>query len=142
MGKIFANNLPNCPVKAIKDLFVTYPMPTDSLLFNLNSPRFPNQQIAHRERFRTITVQLLQLYNINTDHLKSHSFRQGGASAAIHDTPVWIVQRMGRWKSSAWENYAFLDDHLIAQAMYKMTKAPRIPANTVGRIIYDDFIED
>ena len=135
LAKVFASNDTQCPVLAMKQLIQTYPLPLDQPLFSLNESTFGNS----RNKFHSLTVSLLKEWNIDTSLIKSHSFRQGGASAALQFAPAWQVKLMGRWKSDAWERYAFMDDQLLQRINSAMSNAPRIPGSATGRYIYEGY---
>jgi hypothetical protein len=130
--KIFANGTKTCPVRAMQKLFVTFPQPTTAAMFQLDGS-------ATRTKFVNITKTLLLISDINTTMLKSHSFRQGGASAALQVAPAWQVKLLGRWKSDSWRLYAFLDNQIIQQTHNAMGNVPLIPGSATGRVIHQDF---
>jgi hypothetical protein len=48
-------------------------------------------------------------------YLKTHSFRQGGATALLAaGAPEWIIKTMGRWRSDSWQIYAFTDPRALS----------------------------
>lgn len=134
--RIFANNGPQCPVRAMTTLLTTYPREPNQPLFTLHTEA--NQQPATRQQFTSITNQLFKQAGINDATLKPHSFRQGGASAAIQFAHQWQVQAMGRWKSDAWRDYTFIDNRMLEHTHMAMSKAPKVPGNAVGRTVTID----
>jgi hypothetical protein len=138
LQKIFTTHDAQCPVKAMQRLFQLYPLSLDQPIFQLDNSPTRNS----RTKFHSLTVSLLKEWGIDTSMLKSHSFRQGGASAALQFAPAWQVKLLGRWKSDAWERYAFMDDFLVQRINLAMSNAPRIAGSTTGRYIYDGYQDD
>ena len=65
---------------------------------------------------RSDIIRLLRASLPSTNHINTHSFRVGGASAlASIGTPDSIIQTMGRWRSDAFRRYIHLSDEYIGQ---------------------------
>lgn len=63
-----------------------------------------------RSHFSKLLQQCLQKTNLSTKFIKGHSFRIGGATtAAALGTSEEYIQRLGRWKSSAYKKYIRLN---------------------------------
>lgn len=133
--KIFTTSTKTCPVTAMQQLFLQVPTAESAPLFNLSG-------LPTRDKFLKATTTLLSLSNIDTRRLKGHSFRQGGASAALQVAPEWQVKLMGRWKSDAWRLYAFVDNRIIQQTHKAMGQAPLIPGSATGRVIHHEYEDD
>ena len=73
---------------------------------------------------------------IDITTIKMHSFRQGGATAALAaGCPTWMLEIIGRWKSDAWKAHAFLSISQTADIMEKMANVGRAPVVNHGRYI-------
>ena len=65
-----------------------------------------------------------------------HSFRQGGATAALSaGCPTWMLEILGRWKSTAWKRYAFLGTEKAHALIKAMATAPETAGVNHGRYI-------
>lgn len=130
--KIFRTGGTLCPVAAMTKLIRHTDKGAHHPLFSLDTT---GQASATRAAFSSTCNTLLRAAGIHDATLKPHSFRQGGASAAIQVAQHWQVQAMGRWKSDAWRDYVFIDDRVLSHTQKAMSLVPRIPANTTGRVI-------
>lgn len=103
-----------CPVRAMHRLFQCDPQPQDAPLFNFNKDSDPRRETpgaARVDKFRKLCSDLFEFAGVqDMGHLRTHSFRQGGATALLAaGAPTWVIKVMGRWKSDAWHAYACVD---------------------------------
>ncbi|PHR10093.1 MAG: hypothetical protein COB29_01170, partial [Sulfitobacter sp.] len=91
---------------------------------------------ASRSNFTKAVNACLHIQGIDTTTVKMHSFRQGGASAALAaNCPTWMLEIVGRWKSTAWKRYAFLGTDRAKALIKAMANAPETPGVNHGRYI-------
>ena len=63
-------------------------------------------QAVTRDSFNVVLRKCVALCGFDKDRVKSHSFRIGGATyAARRGLSVLAIQRLGRWKSNAFQKY-------------------------------------
>jgi integrase len=110
------------PVLALKHLFTCDPQPGSASLFNFQpdstrrAPASRQGSPATRTAFVKLCNDMFLYTDVNSMHLKPHSFRQGGATALLAaGAPEHIIKTMGRWRSDCWQSYAFTDPAIIAR---------------------------
>lgn len=95
-----ATDLPNCPVRALRNLWTGDPQPSNAPLFRLDSGGFPRQQVL------AVIHRRLHLAGIHTSGYSGHSLRKGAAQHAKNNgLPDEYVQKLGRWTSNAYRLY-------------------------------------
>lgn len=91
-----------CPVAALKHLFISHPLPSNSPLFSGCTPGTP---LSRTDFVSTLKARLDHL-GIDSSKFSGHSFRRGAATAAAavgfadHE-----IQLLGRWRSDAYKLY-------------------------------------
>ena len=112
-----------CLVKALKQLFDTDVQHASAPLFNFARDTAP--RTSSRQQFTAVCNKLFKHAGINSMYLKSHSFRQGGATAllAAH-APIWVIKIIGRWRSDSWMAYTFTDQQTISRWTIAATSEP------------------
>jgi hypothetical protein len=128
-----------CPVHLLRRLFQEQPRDDTTPLFDLRSrvQRAKNQTIhVSRVALTKAVNECLALGDVDTATIKMHSFRQGGATAALAaGCPTWMLEILGRWKSDAWKAYAFLGIDQTKSMIKKMANAVHHPGVNAGRYI-------
>ena len=123
----------------MRDLLLSQPRGPKTPLFDFRSQSQRNtDQPLHvaRTPFTKAVNECLQLGDIDTTTIRMHSFRQGGATAALAaGCPTWMLEIMGRWKSDAWKAYAFLGIDQTKTMIHKMANATHHPGVNAGRYI-------
>lgn len=115
---------PLCPVAAMKTLFDSQPAPLTAPLFNFGAVR---QASASRSQFINWFVKLLTTAGINTDYVKPHSLRSGGATAYLAaGTDPYVIQKLGRWASWCFTIYTQLNAITVKDSQTAMLFGPRI----------------
>ena len=67
---------------------------------------FPSKLPVSPNQFQTVFTGLLARLSLDPNIYKPHSFRIGAATLAFQQgNTVLQIQRMGRWKSTAFEKY-------------------------------------
>ena len=131
-------NTPTCPVSLLSKLFKQQPRPPTSPLFDFRTPneRGKGERVhASRTHLTKAINTCLEIQNVDTTTIKMHSFRQGGASAALaSNCPTWMLEILGRWKSTAWKRYAFLGNDKAKAITQAMANAPETPGSTMEDI--------
>lgn len=99
-----------CPVLLLQRLFLQFPLPDSSPLFQLPSRR------AFTKKFLITAVRsLLPLINLDSSLYSGHSFRIGGATAAAAAGMThYEIQILGRWRSDAYLLYVKIPIHIRA----------------------------
>lgn len=117
-----------CPVRALMRLFEVDTQPLASPLFNF--ARDGVTRNSTRQQFALLCNNLFTYAGINSMYLKTHSFRQGGATALLEaGAPRHIIKIAGRWRSDSWMAYAFSDQSTLAEWSRAMTAAPAVPVD-------------
>ena len=89
-----------------------------------SGPLFLFQNGAYLTRVRVLDILTRSLPNV--PFVNTHSFRRGGASAlAAANTPAYVIQILGRWRSNAYAQYIQLPDSFFVQANSVMTRMPK-----------------
>ena len=84
-------------------------------------PLFIYQNGAYLTRAGVLAV--LTRCLLHVQHINTHSFRRGGASAlAMSNIPAHIIQILGRWKSNAYIDYIQLSDAFFVITQEKMSQ--------------------
>eukprot|EP00040_Diaphanoeca_grandis_P022152 m.118561 g.118561 ORF g.118561 m.118561 type:complete len:215 (-) comp28674_c0_seq3:580-1224(-) len=128
---------PDCPVLLLQRLFLLQPRSPTSPLFDFRSPTTRSAPThCSRTSLTKCVNECLLFQGIDVTTIKMHSFRQGAASAALAaGIPTWMLEQLGRWKSTAWKRYAFLaieDGRTVAKAMANIKHNPGV---SQGRFI-------
>lgn len=85
----------------------------------------PNSKALSRPEFMKRFKELLQSIQLNPAHDSGHSFRIGAATtAAQRGLPVYLIQVMGRWSSSAYQRYIELPPSTLATALTSLASSP------------------
>ena len=117
-----SDNPNRCPVRALQHLFEVDPQPPTAPLFNFARDSEPRN--SSRQRFAELCNKLFAYAGISSMYLKTHSFRQGGATALLAaGAPTWIIKVIGRWRSDCWMTYTFTDADTVAYWSNRMTAA-------------------
>jgi hypothetical protein len=112
-----------CLVRAMKQLFDTDPQQPSAPLFNFG--RDKAHRTSSRQQFTNLCNTLFKHARIDSMYLKSHSFRQGGATALLAaGAPIWVIKIIGRWRSDSWQAYTFTDQQTIARWTIAATSEP------------------
>lgn len=136
---IYPTNTPTCPITALQRLFAHQKRPQNDTLFDFrNKTERTRLQKPHAKysNFAKYINLCLTIQGHDTQTIKTHSFRQGGASAALASgCPEWILEIMGRWRSTTWKRYAFLDIEHGRDIVTKMANAKPTTGVRHGRHI-------
>lgn len=111
---IYANGTMLCPVQAV-GIFIKlrkkFPCSAHDPFFML-----PDGKALSRRAFLKLFGQICRAAHIDTASLTGHSFRIGAATtAAESQTPDYLVQTLGRWKSQSYLRYTRISQSLIRQ---------------------------
>lgn len=113
-----ADDTDRCPVLALQRLYQQDPQPPTASLFNFRHDAHratPTASPAPRSQFVHLCNELFAYARVPSMYLKTHSFRQGGATALLAaGAPEWIIKTMGRWRSDSWQIYAFTDPRALS----------------------------
>jgi hypothetical protein len=136
---IYPTNTTTCPITALQRLFAHQKRQTTDTLFDFrnktqrNELQKPHAKYTHFSKYITLC---LTIQGHDTRTIKTHSFRQGGGSAALASgCPEWILEIMGRWRSTTWKRYAFLDIEHGRDIIQKMANAKPTTGVRHGRHI-------
>ena len=91
------------------------------------SPLFlmPNGSALSRPEFIRRFKELLRSIGLNSAHYSGHSFRiRAATTAAKNGLPVYLIQVMGRWKSSAYQRYIQLPLSALAYVLTSLASSP------------------
>ena len=115
--RLGTTNYPLCPVSAlIRYLAIRGNRPGSLFLFE--NGRYLTRQHVSSVLRRSLGASV----NVNT-----HSLRIGGASAlAAVNTPDYVIQLLGRWRSDAFREYIALPDAFITARQVQMAAATTI----------------
>ena len=117
-----------CAVTALLDLFEADPQPDTSPLFDFHVSGPPEpQRVATRSTFIKLVKKCLEAADIDDRNIKSHSFRQGGASALAATAQGHYVRVMGRWASDCWHAYISVPLSAVKTFAYNMANQPCTP---------------
>ena len=106
-------NSPLCPVTALREYLAVR---------GLSGPLFVFSDGSHLTRHRLSGLIQQCFPNMSLD---THSFRIGGASlAAQSGIPPLLMQKMGRWRSTAFLRYIYFDDDSLREAQRRMVARP------------------
>ena len=85
--------------------------------------QFPNGNILNRNDVRKMLKFLCNEINVKEESFSGHSFRKGGAtSLALNKAPDWVIQLLGRWKSSSYKRYIKTpEDHICQYVQYMIS---------------------
>ena len=112
---------PTCPIHETVDmlsLYAKHNMPTkpEDPLF-----KFPDGRILSRADVGSMLSALCTAAKLPAHLYSGHSFRKGGATAlAKHGAPDWMIQTLGRWKSSSYKRYINTPPDIICQYVQAM----------------------
>lgn len=115
------NQFSPCPVHEAAHLLNLYrkqnlPVKPNDPLFH-----FPDNRILQRNDVTTMITTLCKANQIPAEAYSGHSFRKGGASSlAMQGAPDWMIQTLGRWKSSSYKNYITTPPETICQYIQTM----------------------
>ena len=135
---IYRSGVPGfCPVESILGLFKRYPQPPHSPLFDFHKsePR-EHKRYASRATFVQLLKVCFQATGVDDRGVKSHSFRQGGASAAAMSNPPQVVRMLGRWTSDCWMRYISMPLTHLQVISNGMASVPRVKGNQTDYIMY------
>ena len=112
-----------CPVHETLHLIELYKKhsmackPENALFF------FPNNHILNRKDVANMLKFLCGEINLEPSKYSGHSFRKGGAtSLAVNKAPDWVIQLLGRWKSSSYKRYIQTpEDHICQYVQYMIS---------------------
>lgn len=116
---VFQNNLNICPVNALIHYFTL----RRSLGFAPLDPlfQFPSGQVLTRNIFMNLFHRVCLAANVSCEGMRGHSFRIGAAtSAAEAQTPDYLIQTLGRWKSSTYTRYTRISPQLLSKTQNQM----------------------
>ncbi len=116
---LYKNNSDICPVNALMRYFSL----RRGLVGNLQEPLFllPPMQVLTRKTFMDLFHRVCLAANVSCDGLKGHSFRIGAATAAAEaQTPDYLIQTLGRWKSSSYTRYTRISPELLCRTQIQM----------------------
>lgn len=111
---LYKNNSEICPVSAMMRYFTFRRglgcAPQDPLFL------LPPRQVLSRHIFMDMFHRVCQAAHISCDGLKGHSFRIGAATAAAEaQIPDYLIQTLGRWKSSSYTRYTRISPQLLCK---------------------------
>ena len=113
-----------CPVRALKALLESRPLPSSAPLFANNYP--PYSQIIDTH-VRDALKSVLSTLNISPLGHGFHTFRRSGATFAFdHNIPLQNIMSHGLWRSSA--VWAYLQNASQAPSIIPSTFASLIPS--------------
>ena len=135
---IYRSGVPGfCPVESILALFSAYPQPPHSPLFDFHNvePTEPKRH-ASRTSFIKLLKRSFKAAGVDDRGVKSHSFRQGGASAAAMSNPTYVVRMLGRWSSDCWMRYVSMPLTHLQIISRGMATVPRVPGTQTDFVMY------
>jgi len=118
---LYKNDSELCPVRAVSRYF--------ALRRGINSgphePFFllPSMKVLTRTIFLDLFSKACQSANVTCVGLKGHSFRIGAATAAAEaQVPDYLIQTLGRWKSSSYTRYTRISPQLLCRTQLQMAQ--------------------
>ena len=103
-----------CPVTAMRQ-YLRFRSNTQGPLYIFDNGAFVN---------RAFLVAFLQISLPGVSHINTHSFRIGGASAALSAGATdALIRAMGRWSSDCYHRYLRIPDHTISEFQYSISTA-------------------
>ena len=120
--------LPNiylCPVRALKALLSSRPLPPSAPLFALHS--YPHNQVIDTQ-VRSALKKILIYKNFPSRGFSFHAFRRSGATFAFdHSVPLQNIMSHGLWRSSA--VWIYLQNASQAPSIIPSTFSANIPSH-------------